>query len=355
MSAPLVSVIMAAYNSMPHIERAVRSVLEQSLSDLELIVVDDGSSDDTWEFLSELSDPRVRVVRDGLNRGPSPRRNEALRMATGNYVAVLDADDVAYPERLAVQCAFLDGNPDVALVACAFDLIDSDDHCVGTTCRPTEPAPLAWAMLFDNVLALSMMTFRRDAACHVRGFEEADLLANDYAFSLAMAGEGRVVALRDVLGAYRISPGSMSASNGAAMRTAARAVSARRMASLLGRDVTIAEVSVATGCGLATVDAAQIEQCIRMLSECAVRLFDLHPEGRLAILEGVLERLCLVGSEGWRWRSRCLHRGVGLGKTSALGPRAVVPLGLFALRLIAPRSVRAVVSRMRGRRDKWME
>ncbi len=355
MSAPRVSVIMASYNSMPHIKRAVRSVLEQHLGDLELIVVDDGSSDDTWALVSGLRDPRVRVARGSANRGPSPRRNEALRMASGKYVAVLDADDVAYPERLAVQCAFLDRNPDVVLVACAFDLIDADDHVVGTIRRPTEPARLAWAMLFDNAMALSMMTFRRDAACRVGGFEENDLLANDYAFSFAMAREGRIVQLPEVLGAYRVSPSSMSATNVDAMRKAARAVSARRIAALVGHDVTTTEVSVAVGDEFAAASAEEIERCIDVLEECAVRLFDLHPEDRPAILKGALERLCLVGLTRARWRPQCLRCGAGLCRASALGPRLLVPLALFALRLMVPRSLGTYASNLRRRRDKWTE
>jgi succinoglycan biosynthesis protein ExoO len=102
MSQPLVSVIVPTFNAAAHIERTLRSALAQTLSDLEVVVVDDGSSDDTMQRVEHLAchDARVRVFSNGRNRGPSYTRNVAMDAALGQWLAVLDADDCMQHDRL---------------------------------------------------------------------------------------------------------------------------------------------------------------------------------------------------------------------------------------------------------------
>lgn len=106
-AAPIVSVTMPAHNAATYLAEAMRSVLNQTLKDVELIVVDDGSTDETPQIAQSFSDPRVVYVRFDKNRGVAAARNAAVEKATGAYIAVLDADDIAEPERLATQVALL--------------------------------------------------------------------------------------------------------------------------------------------------------------------------------------------------------------------------------------------------------
>lgn len=120
---PKVSFILTAYNEAERIERAISSVLAQAGEDFEVVVVDDGSEDDTVEVVRGLSDPRVRVVEGGrLGRGGALRL--ATESARGAYVANLDCDDEALPGRLGKQAAFLDAHPDVAWVGSAEEMVD---------------------------------------------------------------------------------------------------------------------------------------------------------------------------------------------------------------------------------------
>src|SRR5262245_38740620 len=100
---PLISVIMANYQGSRYIERAVTSVLGQSVGDLELIISDDASTDDSLGVVARLAahDPRVRLVRADQNGGPARCRNRALDLAQGSWIAIVDSDDLIHPERFA--------------------------------------------------------------------------------------------------------------------------------------------------------------------------------------------------------------------------------------------------------------
>jgi glycosyltransferase involved in cell wall biosynthesis len=108
--APLVSIIVPAFNAERFIVRAIRSALGQAYPDLEIIVVDDGSTDGTAEIVRSFSDPRIRLVPQA-NRGQAAARNHGIRLSAGKYVTFLDADDAYLPEKVRRQVAFLEANP----------------------------------------------------------------------------------------------------------------------------------------------------------------------------------------------------------------------------------------------------
>lgn len=115
MDAPLVSVIVPAFNAAPFVEQAIASVRAQTWPRWELIVVDDGSTDGTAAILAREQDPRIRIVSQD-NAGVGAARNAALEIARGDYVAFLDADDRLPPESLSRRVAYLDANPSVDIV-----------------------------------------------------------------------------------------------------------------------------------------------------------------------------------------------------------------------------------------------
>ncbi len=132
MNEPRVSVIMPVYNGAPFLAAAVESVLTQTWSNLELIVVDDGSTDATPAILRKYCDRRVKIVRIA-HAGVVTARNVALDHCCGDYVASMDADDVSHPERIERQATYLDQHPDIDVVTCGSDLIDDQDRVIGET------------------------------------------------------------------------------------------------------------------------------------------------------------------------------------------------------------------------------
>jgi glycosyltransferase involved in cell wall biosynthesis len=114
---PIVSIIMSMRDSATTLNFAIRSIIWQTLTDWELILIDDGSRDDGAARAAKFGDPRIRIIRHDESRGLACRLNEAVRLARGEFIARMDADDICYPERLAEQVSLLESNPRIDLLA----------------------------------------------------------------------------------------------------------------------------------------------------------------------------------------------------------------------------------------------
>lgn len=130
-SAPLVTVGLSVFNGGEALTAAIISVLRQTHEDWELILVDDGSTDDTLAIMRRFEGNRVRVIADGTNRGVSARINQVFDLGRGKYFARMDHDDIAYPGRLAAQVKFLEGHPDVDLLGTRALVFRNDGSVVG--------------------------------------------------------------------------------------------------------------------------------------------------------------------------------------------------------------------------------
>ena len=111
--APIVSVILPVYNGGEDLAAAIQSIINQTYTNWELILMDDGSTDGSLERMKEYKDPRIKLFSDGVNKGLSRRLNEAVSKTTGAYIARMDADDIAFPKRLEIQVKFLEANKEI--------------------------------------------------------------------------------------------------------------------------------------------------------------------------------------------------------------------------------------------------
>jgi len=135
--SPLVSVLMPVRNGQATLDLALRSIRGQTYANWELLLIDDGSSDRSVAIARALGDARIRVFEDGQWLGLAPRLNEGIDAAQGRYIARLDADDVAYPERLAAQVDFLEKHPSVDLLGSSAVVFDDAGRALGRF-----PAPI---------------------------------------------------------------------------------------------------------------------------------------------------------------------------------------------------------------------
>jgi len=207
---------MPAYNVEPYIGEAIRSALAQTYADFELIVVDDGSKDGTAEVVRPFleSDPRVRMVQQS-NHGLAAARNTALRAARGEFLALLDSDDLWDPAFLASQIAILQARPAVDIVTGNGWYLGGPKHGQPTRPYPDRRAdPDLASIIGDEWSVFIMSVFRRRVYTVVGPFDEAMRSNEDYDFWLRAAMAGCVFVRNDQpLGYYRVRTDSLSASN----------------------------------------------------------------------------------------------------------------------------------------------
>jgi glycosyltransferase involved in cell wall biosynthesis len=190
MSCPAVTVLMAVYNTEAYLQEAIDSVLTQTLSDLELLIVDDGSKDRSWSIISAAAarDDRIVARRCPSNRGASRALNEGLGMARGAYITRQDADDVSLPTRLAEQVAFLQSEPGAGAVGTQAILVDSDGKRLSETSFPTTNAEIQ-ASLIEAMSFVGPTVMARRTAFAQAGlwFDDALSGTEDYDLCLRLS------------------------------------------------------------------------------------------------------------------------------------------------------------------------
>jgi glycosyltransferase involved in cell wall biosynthesis len=240
---PLVSVVMPLFNGGVFLREAMESVLEQTLARLELLVIDDGSTDAGPEIAARQDDPRVRLVRNGRNMGKPFTRNRGISLARGRYVAFLDCDDVACPTRLEKQVAFLEGHPEFGLLGSRAEIIDAEGRATGAVWRyDHRPDEIPAVMLFFNCFVQSAVTLRRDAIPEA-GYDARFEFAQDYELWVRMLRRTRGWNLPEVLTRYRLYADSTSRRNSDKVLPFRRAIARQQLAGL-GLEATDAELEI---------------------------------------------------------------------------------------------------------------
>jgi glycosyltransferase involved in cell wall biosynthesis len=179
---PTVSVMIPCFNAERSLRWAVASMLEQTFTDWECLIVDDGSTDGTWELLQRFDDPRIRLQRLRVNCGRGWARAAALEMATGRFLGMVDADDWIYPDKLSTQVAALQRSPEAGLVSSAMAITDGSGEIIGRQGPTREElrAPLVRLGHSDLPHASSLLRIEvaRDAGYDrsLRFSEDQDLL-----------------------------------------------------------------------------------------------------------------------------------------------------------------------------------
>ncbi len=201
---------MPVFNGAPYLRQSVRSVLSQTLNELELIVVDDGSRDGSRAILEDFarSDPRIRLIAHDENAGVTSARNEAWRQARAPYIAVLDSDDVALPERLSRQVEYLDAHPSVAAVGGAVITVDSRGRRFATTRFATSDSAIRSTLERRSPLAHPAVLLRRSALEGVGGYRLDR--AEDYDLWLRLSERWNLANLAAPVILYRLHPNQMS-------------------------------------------------------------------------------------------------------------------------------------------------
>lgn len=207
---PRVSVIIPARNAGSYIYNSLSSILKQSFSNFELIVVDDGSIDNTSEIVLNLSiDKRVRLFKNPDGGNMSSALNLGISHSCGEYLVRMDADDVALPNRLKTQVDFMDNNPDIVA---AGSYVRTFGVGISRVWRfPTAPAEVDAELLFRNPIAHPSTIIRKDAIRRVNGYDTDFQYCQDYALWGRLINIGNITNIPSILLKYRRHPGQMGA------------------------------------------------------------------------------------------------------------------------------------------------
>ncbi len=209
---PRVSITVAVYNGAQFLAATLDSLISQTFRDLEIIVVDDGSTDATPDILARYAttDTRIRVHTFTRNTGIPKARNQALRMAVGEYIAVADADDLSLPERIEKQVAYLDAHPEIAAVGAGIVTIDATGNASTSRHPPEDPTLAAWSLLHTNLFAHSAMMYKKSALDAVGLYCEATPIAADYDLLTRLSMRYSIAGMTDVLVQYRMWSGNIT-------------------------------------------------------------------------------------------------------------------------------------------------
>jgi glycosyltransferase involved in cell wall biosynthesis len=212
MNTPLVTVIMSVYNGATYLRDALESILAQTFTDFEFIVVDDASTDATPEILRGYvsKDKRINILTNKHNMERSLSRNKAINLARAELIAVMDADDVSLPRRLEKQVAFMSANPDVVACGTARSVYGKPDE-VWTP--PLDDAGNRCRLLFDTCMCHPTVMYRKSSVVAAKGYDPAMPPAEDYDLwvRLARISGVRFANLPEILLRYRADQGDRGA------------------------------------------------------------------------------------------------------------------------------------------------
>lgn len=176
--APVISVVIPAYNAEKYLVQSVESILTQTFTDFELLIIDDGSTDKTLEIANGFTDPRIRVIKNPHNLGIPKTRNIGWQEAGGDFIANQDADDWSHPERLEKQLAFMHENPQVAMSSTNRNLVDEHGNSQSQRAMPASPT---WvSMKMRNEIVCTSVMIRKSILDEFGGYNECFDMAEDY-------------------------------------------------------------------------------------------------------------------------------------------------------------------------------
>lgn len=235
MNKPLVSVIMPVYNAEGFLAEAIESILQQSLADLELIIINDGSTDKSLEIINRYAtqDERIKIITRP-NLGLVKTLNEGIRNAMGQYIARQDADDISLKSRLREQVKYLSSNPSIALVGSNYYRINEDGQIQSVTNVFTKPADLKVSMVFSNQFGHGTVMARKKELLSSGGYKENYKHAEDYELWTRISRRHDIANIKKPLYKWRINTRGVTLQHSGAMNKQLVRIRMREFAFFLG-------------------------------------------------------------------------------------------------------------------------
>lgn len=246
LDVPRVSIVMPVYNASMSLHEAIESMLAQTFTDFEFLIIDDGSTDDSASIINSYKDPRIRVLSNGKNEGLVYSLNRGIDEAFGEYIARMDSDDISLPQRLEEQVAFMDSRPEIGVSGTWIQTIDEHGKNLKYTNKYlTEPEDIRAGMLFNTPFAHPSVMIRTSVLrkTGLRYDMEDRFYYEDYSLWLKLAQVTKFANLPKALLKYRIHKKSSSRSNATENKAGADALRASQVRTL-GLEPSVKQITL---------------------------------------------------------------------------------------------------------------
>lgn len=313
-----ISVLMPAYNAESYVLESVQSVLAQTYENFELLVIDDHSTDRTLEIVSGISDRRLRIIQSPVNMGVVGALNRGMSVATGRYIARIDADDLCLPTRFAQQREYLEKSPQTMILGTDMSVLDGGMIRFNRPATNPDPKITHWMLLVGNPIGHPSMMFRADVVARLGAYlREEFRYAEDFDFSHRALTLGDVTVLQQHLVIYRRHDKNLTVTGRTKMIAKVSQILASVYSTLMGAnfDVEAALVSEHLIAGNPVTDPAVIPRLGEFLNELIARFAEMHGLDSMQHEKVVRHtgrlwwQLILRSFQPGQLRSGLLHRG----------------------------------------------
>ena len=200
----MISVILPVYNSEKYVKLAIESVLNQTYQNFELIIINDASTDNSWEVVKTFHDPRIILLENEVNLGTAATANRGIQVARGDFIARMDSDDISFPDRFEKQIAFFTSHPKVGILGGPFQEIAADGTKVRTpSVRLQEPYLIKFWLLIENVMNHPTIMIRKKVLDILGGYNPNLRASEDFDLWTRLAAVTEFSNLSDPLIYYR--------------------------------------------------------------------------------------------------------------------------------------------------------
>lgn len=276
-SSPAVTVLMPVYNGEKYLREAIESILGQTFTDFEFLIINDGSSDASVDIIGSYRDQRIRLVNNDKNLGLIAALNRGLELAAGKYLARMDCDDISLPERLARQVAYMDSHQETAVCGTWFRKFGAGKDKL-VRWHPTSPG-IRCGLLFDSMIAHPTVMLRQQfLKKHGLYYDPACRNAEDYALWIDVAEYGDLANLDEVLLLYRVHSAQITQSAAEGQRYTASLLRLRQLQKM-GIEPTMAELEVHQAISTCVCDG--VDDLFRRAEEWLCKLKDTNDQAQI--------------------------------------------------------------------------
>ncbi len=304
MSIPLISIILPTFNMGKYINRSIESILSQTFDDFELIILNDGSTDETSDLLNSYAqkDPRIIVVHNLENLGLITTLNKGLEIARGTFIARQDADNYSLPTRLAQQVCYLKQHPHIGLVSARVFIVNDHEQTISDNIYPSvflPPALIPWELLFYTYFAHDTIMARRDLLLEAGGYRLDGVYAEDYDLWFRLSQITQLAILPSVQACLFLNPEGVSQQYAEVQQKIALDISRYAMSELLEQPISLTDATLMFKLGRAQLlstedDMHRAEILLGQLHIAYLKKTSLTEQEKNLLEANVMSKLSLV-------------------------------------------------------------